>query len=169
MIAETISPSQMRALQTLFSAYARRFLDVSGGDLRAERLSWASQNVGRAVTSFKELHGGEAARLIEMLKLALGQEVKPAWRRPRDRHAALAFGTHGRKNRPVKIEMIATPGDIEEVQQLRKYVGMTEEDFENWLRSRSSPVGQRPDPRLRTMSDCNRVRWALKAMLRRAG
>jgi hypothetical protein len=169
MIAETISPSQLRALQTLFSAYARRSLDVSGGDLRAERLSWASQNVGRALASFKELRSNEAARLIEILKVALGQEVKPAWRHPRDRHAALAFGTHGRKNRTVKVEMIATPADIEEIQQLRQYTGMTEEDFKSWLKSRSSPIGQRPEPVLRTLSDCNRVRWALKAMLRRAG
>jgi hypothetical protein len=166
---DSIYPSQLRALQTLFGTYARRSFDLSDGDLRAERLSWASQNVGRALTSFKELCADEATQLIEMLKLALGQETKPTWRRPRNRRAALAFATHGRKNRSVKVEMIATPADIEEIQGLRKHVGITEEGFEIWLRSRSSPISQRPEPRLRTLADCNRVRWALKAMLRRAG
>jgi hypothetical protein len=168
-VTSAISPRQLRTLQTLFGLYARRSLDAADGNLRAERLAWASQNVGRTLASLNELHGDEAARLIDMLKQAVGQEVKPAWRRPRDREAALAAGTHGRRNRPVKVEMMAAPEDVEEVHQLRERVGMTREQFQTWLMSRSSPIRGRGKTELRTISDCNRVRWALKAMMRRAG
>jgi hypothetical protein len=163
---------QLRALHSLFSLFASECADMPKEDLRAVRLAWASENIGRHISSFVELTVGEAVQLIDLLKKALGQEVKqvsrPAWRRPRDRQAALAAGTHGRRNRPVKMEIMATREDIEEVDQLRERVGMTRENFETWLASRSSPLGRRGAV-LRTISDCNRVRWALKSMLRRAG
>lgn len=161
----TLSPSQLRTLQTLFGMYASHSLDRG----RGERLAWASQHLGRTVNSFKELSADEAAKLIDALKQALGQEVTPPRRRPRDREAAMARGIHGRRNTVVKIEVLATREDIAEVDQLRERVGMTREGFESWLVSRSSPIRGRKVPELRTVSDCNRVRWALKSMLRRAG
>ena len=172
MTTENITPAQLRTLQTLFGMYASSSLDASDGDLRSQRMEWASQNVGRRVNSFKELRADEAARLIDTLKVSLGQEVKhiprPAWRRPRSREAAMAAGTHGRRNRPMKTEIMATREDVDEIDQLRERVGMTRANFETWLASRSSPIGQRGAV-LRTISDCNRVRWALMSMLRRAG
>lgn len=170
---------QLDALHTLFALYAPRFIEgwrdrdqLSAGArlrsyVRSERLAWASQNIGRELGSFSELSADEAGRLIELMKRALGQETKPAWRRPRDREAALAAGTHGRRNRPTSIEMLATHADLAEVDQLRERLCMTRERFETWLASRSSPTGRR-GAHLRTVADCNRVRWALKAMLRRA-
>jgi len=103
-----------------------------------------------------------------MLKQALGQEVKH-WRRPRDRASARAAGRHGRKGVPVEIPVLAAPEDIARVHELRKRVGMDVEGFEGWLRSRSSPLGRFGDATLRTVADCNKVYWALKSMLRRAG
>ena len=163
-----LSSSQLRTLQTLFSLYARHSLDASG-DLRAERLAWASQSVGHQVSSFSELSDSEAARLIDRLKETLGQEVTPPQRRPRNREAAMARGVHGRRNAVVKIEVLATREDVSEIDHLRERVGMTREGFGSWLVSRSSPIRGRKVLELRTVSDCNRVRWALKSMLRRAG
>jgi hypothetical protein len=163
--ADRISRNQLRALQTLFSLYARRTIDA-GADLRRARLEWASDSLGRTVASFTELRGEEAARLIGTLKQSLGQESKRA-RRRLGRDAALAAGTHGRKNRRVDVEMLATREEIAVVDEMRQRLGMTPEDFETWLKSSSSPLRGRTVPQLRTVADCNRVRWTLKAMLKR--
>jgi hypothetical protein len=169
MNAEHISAAQLRALQSLWSAYARHSLDAGdGADPRVRRLAWASALVGRELTSFSELHGDEAARLIDLLKRAVGQEPK-TWRRPRDRESARAAGRHGRKGVLVEVPMLAGSEDVKRVHELRECVGMTPEGFEAWLRSRSSPLGRFGDATLRTVGDCNRVFWALKSILRRAG
>jgi hypothetical protein len=164
--ADRISRRQLRALQTLFGLYARRTIDADA-DLRRARLEWASASLGRTVASFTELLGDEAARLISTLKQSLGQESTRARRRPLGREAARAAGTHGRKNRRVDVEMLATREEIAVVDEMRQRVGMTPEDFETWLKSRSSPIRGRAVPQLRTVSDCNRVCWALKAILKR--
>ncbi|MGH9796218.1 MAG: hypothetical protein ACRD5G_15740 [Candidatus Acidiferrales bacterium] len=160
-----ISPRQLRTLQTLYGMYAEHAADLGEG--RAARLAWAAQQLGRQVASFSELRGDEAAQLIDTLKRALGQAGKPAWPRVRDYEAARAAGTHGRRGRAVKVEMLATAADLARVEELRERLGMSREEFGAWLRSRSSPLGQRANAALRTVSDCNRVLWALKAMLKR--
>jgi hypothetical protein len=122
------------------------------------------------VASFSELTGFEAAQLIDRLKTQLGQQSTSAPRsRRRNRQNAMARGVHGRKGRVVNVEVLATKDDIAEVEQMRERVGMNREQFEAWLVSRSSPLRGRAKPELRTISDCNKVRWALKSMLRRAG
>jgi hypothetical protein len=156
----------MKTLQTLWSVYSHRF-DCPDGDPRAARLEWASQHLGRSIDSFRDLTGFEAARLIDALKLAVGQEVNVPRKPPRDRQSAIARGTHGRKGRVIPIAVLATPDDLSEISALRERVGLTQEQFEAWLGSRRSPTHRRRV--LRTVADCNRVRWALKAMLRRAG
>ena len=167
-MSNNVTHGQLRALQALWSAYARHSLDAGDSDPRAARLAWASALVGRELASFRELRADEAARLIDLLKQGLGQEVKH-WRRPRDRESARAAGRHGRKGVPVEIPVLAAPEDIARVHELRERVGMNLEGFEGWLRSRSSPLGRFGDATLRTVADCNKVYWALKSMLRRAG
>lgn len=169
MNGKPISAAQLRALQSLWAAHARHSVDASdGGDPRAARLAWASALVGRELASFRELHADEAIRLIDLLKQALGQPNR-TWRRPRDREAARAAGRHGRKGIMAEVPMLAAPEDIARVHDIRERVGMSLEGFEAWLRSRSSPLGRFGDLRLRTVADCNKVLWALKALLRRAG
>ncbi len=155
---------QMVALQALYGLYASR--EGWDADDRAERLAWASRNVGRDLGSFCELSRGEAAQLIDMMKRALGQEVKPAGRRL-DRDAAMGRGSHGRRGHAVKVEVLATREALEEVDRLRERAGMTREGFESWLRSRQSPLCGRAEAKLLTIADCNRCRWALLNMLRR--
>lgn len=163
-----ITLAQLKALQSLWGLYARYSLEASDGDPRAARLAWASALVGRELTSFRELHADEAIRLIDLLKEQLGQPSK-TWRRPRDRESSIAAGRHGRKGAVVSVPMIASPEDIARVHSLRESAGMSVESFEEWLRGRSSPLGRFGDPALRTVADCNKVLWALKAQLRRAG
>ncbi len=167
--AGQISAAQLRALQSLWSAYTRHSLDVSeGGDPRAARLAWASENLGRKVGSFSELNSAEAIRLIDALKQAVGQPSK-TWSRPRSREAARAAGTHGRKGFAVEVPMIAAAEDIGRVHALRERLGISIESFEEWLRGHRSPLSRFGDATLRTVADCNKVLWALKALLRRAG
>ncbi len=161
---EKISQSQLRCLLTLFAAYAQHSLDLNCGG-RDQRLAWASKVVGRPLSSFLDLGRAEAGALIDDLKRSLGQEVRPAWRRPRDRQAALAAGTHGRRGDDRSVQVMAGPEELQELDQLRERLGWTREAFEKWLVSPTSPVGGRTQ--LRTLADCNRVRWALKAMVRR--
>lgn len=164
-----VTARQLRALLTLFNLYARRSLLLANGEERAARLAWASQRVGHEVASFNELRSNEAALLIDTLKQALGQEVSPPVRKRLDREAAMARGAHGRKGRKVRVEMMTSPDALEEIERLRARLGWTAEHFEIWLRSRYSPLCARGEPKLLTISACNRVRWALKAILQRAG
>jgi hypothetical protein len=162
-----ISRAQLRALQSLWATYARHSVDATDGDPRAARLAWASAQIGRELASFSKLRTEEAIGLIDALKAALGQR-STTWSRPRSREAARAAGTHGRKGFVVEVPMLAGPEDIARVHELRERVGMSLEGFEGWLRSRSSPLG-RFGGALRTVADCNKLLWALKALLRRAG
>jgi hypothetical protein len=169
MNADQISRAQLRALQALWAAYARHSLDAAGdADPRAARLAWASAQIGRELASFSELRSVEAIGLIDTLKAALGQR-STTWSRPRSREAARAAGTHGRKGFVVEVPMLAAPEDVARVHALRERLGISIEAFEEWLRSRSSPLGRFGDATLRTVADCNKVLWALKALLRRAG
>ena len=162
-MSATITGPQLRALQSLASQCF-----PSGDEGRAERLAWAGQEIGRPLPSFCALRADEAARLIELLKTRLGQPLTPRRRRPRDREAAMAAGTHGRKGVVVAVEMMAGADDLAAIQELRQRVGMSDESFANWLgSSHSSPTRGRRE--LRTVADCNRTRWALRAMWRRAG
>jgi len=164
---ETLTGKQLRSVQTLYSKWAGHALDVVGADGRTERLAWATQELGREVASFKELTVEEAGALINALKRALGQPVSEPRPRPMNRAAALAAGTHGRRGRRVKTEVLAAAADLERVEQARVAAGMTPEGFAAWLRSARSPLHGREDVRLLTVGDCNRVLWPLKAMARR--
>lgn len=171
MTAKSLSPRPLCALQTLFSMYAARSLDVVSADARRERLDWARRNVGRGISSFRDLTDTEAGALIDLLKRALGQETMPAnrvrSRRPRSLAGARAAGTEGRRDFSGAVS-IATAEDLAPIDAMRQRLGWSRETFETWLRSPSSPL-KRPDATLRTLADCNRVRWALKALLKRAG
>jgi hypothetical protein len=152
-------PQQRECLQTLYSLYRSE-------STREERLVWAAQQLGRRdLASFNDLSSGEAAQLIATLKQALGQPTRR--RRPRSREVCQALGTHGRRGHVVEIAMMASPTDLAVIDDLRDQLGWTPEQFEGWLRSRSSPIHARGDLTLRTLADVNRVRWGLLALLRR--
>jgi hypothetical protein len=168
-----LSPSQLTALHSLFHLYAPRFLDATDGGAgsdaaRSARLAWASESVGRELSSFSELLPNEAARLIETMKKALGQEINPA-RRPRQRRPgrdlAHAYGTAGRKSESTnEIQMVDGPTS-EMLDRLREQLGWTRERLDAFLKSKHSPIRSGA---IRTLGEANRVIWCLRTFLRRS-
>src|SRR5690349_1931713 len=95
----SLTASQPRGLHTLWRPFARPARIADG---REARIAWASATIGRHVPSFSELQAAEAAQLIDEMKRALGQEVKPAIPRRPGRRTAHACGTAGRRGRADK-------------------------------------------------------------------
>ncbi|MBZ5531825.1 MAG: hypothetical protein LAO20_10365 [Acidobacteriia bacterium] len=159
-------PSQLSALHSLFHLYAPRFLNLGPDSAaRNERLAWASGIVGHELDSFSSLLPDEAARLIDLMKKALGQEITPARRRLPDRDQAHAYGTAGRRANPSnEIRLVDAP-TLELLGDLRLQLGWTPERFAGFLNSTSSPVR---GGAIRTLGEANSVIWALRNMLRRA-
>lgn len=160
-----LKDGQLVALQTIWSQYARRSLDVPREHDRNERLRWASENTGREITSFKDLTRDEAAKLIDTLQLSLGNEPK---NRPRTRAQGRTAGTEGRRGRERQVTL-AGQDDIKRIQDAVQRLGWDTARFEAWLRSPSSPLGKTSNPQIRTVADANRVWWGLKRLLQRAG
>jgi len=158
MQAQSISAAQLTRLQVLWNQHANREMMQNS---RAARLCWASAQVDRVLSSFKELTLSEASTLINLLQAEMGiKETSPAARprryrsRIKDRDQAQAAGTEGRRGSRSKFAMIDA--------QLTA-MNWTRERLDAFLRSPSSPIGKRSsDPKLRTLGDINRVLWALK-------
>jgi hypothetical protein len=167
-VSARLSSAQLSALHSLIHFYAPRFLGQAGITMdRGERLAWASDIVGRPLESFSALNAEEATRLIELMKRALGQEVKPAmrrsfWRRP-DRDQAQAYGTAGRRSSGSKeIKLVDAP-TLALIDKLLSQLGWSQIRFDAFLKSRNSPVR---NGAIRTLAEANRVIWALRNMLR---
>jgi hypothetical protein len=164
--------AQIVALQTLFSAWHSRSIS-DAGDAREARLSWASTQLGRHVDSFSILTGDEARQLIDILKQTLGQPLtrQPrSWNRVRARDRAQVAGTAGRKGVRSAVIHLASADDLARIDEALQRLGWTRERFENWLQSGSSPLKKKDGALvIRTVAEANKVWWALKAMLVRAG
>ncbi len=172
-VSPKLSKGQLQALHSLFHLYAPRFLDTTdsgaGSDAaRGARLTWASGIIGHELSSFNDLQPDEAAQLIETMKKALGQEIKPA-RRARERRPgrdlARAYGTAGRRGESSnEIQMVDGPTS-ELLDRLREQLGWTRERLDAFLKSKHSPIRSGV---VRTLGEANRVIWAMRQMLRRA-
>lgn len=160
-----ISKSQLRRLQTLYGQLAAHA--VEGSD-RASRLGWASDQVGRTIGSFSELTSDEARRLIDGLQGQLGVRA-PATKRLKSDTAHRA-GTDGRRGSPYSDQpQLVAPADLDVITSFYMRLGWTREQFDAWLSSSRSPLKGRAHPRIVTLADANRVRWALKGMLQNRG
>jgi hypothetical protein len=179
-----LSSFQLRALHSLFPIFASRFLEATSPRLQGEkevtdhvpatpafstdaqrsaRLAWASGILGRQLESFSALASDEAARLIDVMKRALGQTITPARRRP-GRDLAHAYGTAGRKSDSSnEIVMVDAP-TLELLDQTLAQLGWPQQRLDSFLKSKRSPV--RNGGAIRTLAQANRVIWALKNMLR---
>ena len=162
-----ISAAQLTRLQTLYSKFAAGDLGVDVHS-REARLAWAARNLGRTIESFRDLTRAEAQSLISVLQVSLGiPETRPA-RRPRSRAAARAAGIEGRRGAELEPSTIATAADLALVDRELQKLGWTQERFQAWLRSPSSPLRRQANPQIRTLGDVNKVLWPLKKMARRA-
>ena len=160
--SNSISPEQLKRLQTLYSQFAAASTDPRTRT-REERLLWASLICNRTIGSFSELTVEEAKRAIDSLQKALGpQRKKP--RMGRDR--ALRHGKDGRYDSTFQnAPQMAESFDLEVIESYYARLGWSRETFDNWLRSPRSPLGKKSQPRIATVAQANRVRWALKRML----
>jgi len=170
--AENVSCTQLKALHSLFGKWSAHTIEADG-DPRAARLAWASESIGRGISSFKELTSAEAYRLIDVLKRSLGQPVSDRPRRrsrrinPRD--LAQAAGTAGRRGETASPIYLVGSDDLARIDEASERLGWTHDRFDAWLCSSTSPLGNRENPKIRTLADANRVWWALKSMLKQAG
>ncbi len=60
--------------------------------------------------------------------------------------------------------------DLEVIESYYARLGWSRETFDGWLRSPRSPLGRnKSQPKITTVAQANRVRWALKRMLQKKG
>jgi hypothetical protein len=170
---EQVNSAQLGALQVLYIKWSAAGF-ASGQDERAvrtARLAWASENVGRSVSSFSDLTRDEARRLIDLLKTFLGQKLtRPTspWRRIRAGVPAQQAGTSGRKGVESTLVQLSSADDLGRIAEVLERLGWSEERYRKWLLSARSPL-RGSDGTIRTLADANRVYWALKAMVVRCG
>ena len=73
----------------------------------------------------------------------------------------------GEKFRPTP--QLASAFDLENIAKYYTRLGWDRDTFDRWLRSPRSPLGRRSQPKIVTVAQANRVRWALKKMLQNKG
>jgi hypothetical protein len=175
-----ISAAQLTKLQTLWGQYAAREVlnhasqcgSLPFGDPRALRLEWASKRLGRQITSFKECTKSEANILISALNAFLGLSTKSEGYSSTRAARARQRGREGRRNSGNALTLASTE-DFERIQRATERLGWSQAQFDAWLRSPSSPLKRGnlspTNPQIRTQADTNRVWWAMKRLLQRAG
>ncbi len=168
---QTASRDQVIILQTLYAQWKGHAIEEGSGP-RSARLAWASDAIGRPVSSFSELTRDEARQLIDGLKgsmgLALTEKPQP-WRRIRSRERAQAAGTAGRRDASSSLLQMAGPDDFARIDEALHRLGWTRDRYEAWLNSASSPLPEKGVGAIRTVAEVNKVWWALKNMLKRSG
>jgi len=153
-MSNRLTARQLRRLQTLYHQHAAHALEGCG-NCRDDRLAWAGEILGHTVASFSKLSRAEAATLIDIL------------RRP-DAQAADEAGNDGHKsNASPRRATIASADDLKRIERAIERLGWDQARLEGFLRSPSSPLRGRTQ--IRTVADANRVWWALKRLLQRAG
>jgi hypothetical protein len=165
---QPITARQLKRLQTLYSQFAAASADPRTRT-REERLLWASLVVGRKVESFSELSSAEANTAIARLQKDAPQaEARP---KPMDRDAAERHAKDGRWDGGEfrQAPQMASAFDLENIERYYHRLGWDRDTFDRWLRSPRSPLGRHSQPRIRTVAQANRVRWALKKMLQTRG
>ena len=155
-----ITQPQLTRLQILYGQFERHSLDCPGAD-RSYRLTWATQQAGRPVTSFKQLTVDEGIRLIDLLQRHLGTRVpsKVPRRRP-TRRDAQKLGTEGRRDQIHNETTLAGPSEIALLKGDMDRLGWDEARLEAFLRSPRSPL--KGVTRLTTLGHYNKLHWALR-------
>ena len=169
-----ISTGQMRRLQTLYGQLCAHDAGQGHTDpkkARESRLIWAAGLLDHPVTSFKDLTEDDARHLIDTLQGQFGiPETRargPRRRRRLSRDAAQKAGTEGRRDSPAKEVTMASPADLARIDYALGELNWSRAQLDVFLRSSHSPLNSRSNPQIRTLSDANRVWWALKRMIDR--
>jgi hypothetical protein len=171
-----ITGAQMKRLQTVYGLYARATMDAATFPLptaqqaKAARLAWASERTGRSVQSFSELSFSEAQLLIDWLQGVLGVKAPAKKKQRLSRSAAQQAGTAGRHDAAQTNETtMASSADLARIAHVLTLLGWEQAQLEAFLRSSRTPLRGRSNPAIRTLSDANKVYWALKRIAERKG
>jgi hypothetical protein len=161
-----ITKPQIARLQTLYGQLAAHEIGV--GVDRLARLRWASERLGREVSSFGELSCEDAIFLIDSIQGALGVKVPP--RKRLGRAQARRAGLDGRKDGAefAAEPQFVTSADLARIENLLAQLGWNQDNLANFLSSSRSPI-QRADKTIRTSSDANKVWWGLKRIAKSKG
>ncbi|MHB2009872.1 MAG: hypothetical protein ACYCOX_17760, partial [Acidobacteriaceae bacterium] len=132
-MANTISPEQLRRLQTLYSLVNKGTID---GSSREARLAWATQFAARPIASFSDFTRDEAHNAINALQAAAGQpQTIPPRRKRLSRDDAQRAGTDGRKDKKFKQNpQMAGATDLAVIENYYNRLGWDRTRFDAWLR-----------------------------------
>ncbi len=158
-----ITPAQLKRLQVLYGQFARKSLDA--GDGRDARLSWASEQTGRTITSFSDLESIEAKRMIDGLQQLLNVKAPNQSPEP-SREQRRQQGTAGRHDGAPNLTTLAGPRDLAMLDRDRVALGWDEARLEAFMRGKKSPTKGRTT--LLTLTDINMTHWALQRFIRAA-
>lgn len=161
-----ITKAQLGRLQTLYAQLAARTIGL--GSSREERVAWASERLHKPVASFKDLTSSDAGFLIDSIQGQLGVKV-PA--RRLDRHQARRYGLDGRRDgKEFEAQPEMAPGwMLCAIDDYYQRLGWDRARFDAFLSSKASPLKKKASPRIVTLADANKVRFALKRMRVAAG
>lgn len=176
-----ISAKQLVRLQVLYAQFEKKALDLDR--TRLCRLTWAGEQLGRRVDSFKSLTRREARTLIDRLQGGLG--IAPTRRRPTSRRLSRRdgekMGTEGRGDQLHAETTLASAEDLARIQAVVEELGwdggVSGARFDAFLRSPRSPLAKTINrvrvaptaPEIRTLGEANKVYWALKRIAKSEG
>ena len=164
-MALTATKAQIAKVQTVYAQMARH---EGTNNTRENRLAAAAKLLGRAVDSFSTLKRGEAIYLIDQWQGAIGVEYTPH-KLPQSSEQARRAGLDGRKEGfYANAPQLVSQQELEVIRGFLDRLGWDDNRFNAFLLSDSSPIKGR-NRSIRTTADANKVRWALKQMLVRAG
>lgn len=164
-MATMATKQQIAKVQVVYAQLAKREVGVENN--RETRLQWASKLLNREVISFSSLKRGEAIHLIDQAQGALGVAFVP--HKLSTRSEARRAGLDGRHDGEefAAQPQLAAATEIELIQGFYTRLGWSRAQFDSWLASPRSPL--RGKQRIVTTADANKVRWALKGMLKAQG
>ena len=172
----TITHRQMKRLQTVYGQFARRSTDITAtaaqtpAEAKAARIAWASERTGRTIRSFSDLTFAEAQLLIDWLQGVMGVKAPAKKKQRLSRSAAQQAGTAGRHDAAQTNETtMASSADLARIAHVLTLLGWEQALLEAFLRSSRTPLRGRSNPAIRTLSDANKVYWALKRIAERKG
>jgi hypothetical protein len=166
-MSTVISRPALKRLQTLYSQFERRSIDVgtTAAELRRDRLAWAAQCCQREVKSFNELTSAEGKLLIDALQGTFGQAQTVTSRRQRtSKRDAQKQGTEGRRDQihPDTTMLDGSEPVFDFIRRELTTLGWDQQRLGAFLRSPHGPNDGRDT--IRTLGDANRIHFALKRM-----
>lgn len=153
-MAQPITTAQLCKLQTLWGQRMHAAGVSDQDEARDLRYQFIAQATSGRAHKTKELSYADARLILQLLS---GQGTL----RIADGEAAWAAGNHGRRDVDQAADVLAGEQQFAFLRVLRDELGWDQARLDAFI---AHQLGGRP---IRTMGNCNKVAWALKAILRR--